>query len=60
MKHGELCEADQILPDGNANYEINNCGGYDVFKCIRGKPSISIWYLTNLVSFTIESFNLTK
>jgi len=29
---GDLCEADQPLPDGNMNYDINNCGGYDVFQ----------------------------
>ena len=29
-----LCEADGILPDGNSNYDVNNCpGGYEVFKC---------------------------
>merc|ERR1739848_547351 len=34
---GGLCEADQPLPDGNTNYNINNCaGGYDVFQKICG------------------------
>jgi len=33
MQPGELCEADSALPDGNKNYNINNCqGGYDVFQ----------------------------
>ena len=36
MSHGELCEADQTLPDGNSNVDVNNCGGYDVFKCVKG------------------------
>ena len=40
MNHGELCEADKTLPDGNSNYNINNCGNYDVFKCVKGNHSI--------------------
>ena len=36
MTSDELCEADKPLPDGNSNFEINNCGNYDVFKCSRG------------------------
>merc|ERR1712117_515501 len=32
MSEGELCEADRRLPNGNSNYNINNCGNYDVFK----------------------------
>jgi hypothetical protein len=36
MSNGELCEADQTLPDGNANYNVNNCGNYDIFKCATG------------------------
>ena len=36
MSNGELCEADQTLPDGNSNYHVNNCGGADVFKCVKG------------------------
>ena len=37
MNHNELCEADRPLPDGNANFDINNCpGGYDIFKCVKG------------------------
>jgi len=44
MAHGELCEADDTLPDGQTNYDIDNCGGigsggYDVFRCNRGQPS---------------------
>merc|ERR1719191_1080893 len=33
---GGLCEADQTLPDGNTNFDINNCGGYDVFQKVCG------------------------
>ena len=37
MNHGELCEADQTLPDGNIDYNIDNCcGSYDVFQCDKG------------------------
>ena len=42
MTEGSLCEADQPLPDGNPNFEINNCndeggdGNYDVFVCFKG------------------------
>ena len=36
MSNGELCEADVPLPDGNQNYDVNNCAGYDVFKCVTG------------------------
>ena len=38
MSPHDLCEADKTLPDGNANYDIDNCPGrYDVFRYIRGK-----------------------
>ena len=38
MNHNDLCEADGPLPDGNTNFDINNCpGNYDVFKCVKGK-----------------------
>ena len=36
MPLGDLCEADQTLPDGT-HHEIDNCpGDYDVFKCTEG------------------------
>merc|ERR1711953_683369 len=38
---GDLCEADQPLPDGNMNYDINNCGGYDVFQKTCGGQETS-------------------
>jgi len=32
MEDGEMCEADSVLPNGVTNYNINNCGAYDVFR----------------------------
>jgi len=32
MVSGELCEADSILPNNNQDYNINNCGAFDVFR----------------------------
>merc|ERR1711879_903288 len=32
MADGELCEADAALPDGTTNFDIDNCGPYDVFR----------------------------
>merc|ERR1711953_1023081 len=32
MVSGELCEADSILPNNNRNYNIDNCGAFDVFR----------------------------
>ena len=38
MNYGDLCEADGPLPDGNSNFDIDNCPGkYDIFKCVKGK-----------------------
>ena len=38
LNYGDLCEADDTLPDGNYNFDIDNCpGNYDVFKCVNGK-----------------------
>ena len=38
MQNNDLCKTDQILPDGNTNYNVNNCGpSYNVFKCSIGK-----------------------
>ena len=37
MATNQLCEADFTLPDGNTNYDINNCDQYyDVFKFVSG------------------------
>jgi len=49
MAHGDLCQADGQLPDGNSNWGINNCPcdmdkrAYDVFKCNRHTPAWSDW-----------------
>jgi len=32
MVSGELCEADSILPNNNRDYNIDNCGFFDVFR----------------------------
>merc|ERR1719284_611036 len=32
MNSGTLCEADTTLPDGNDNYDVNNCGDFDIFR----------------------------
>jgi len=35
MQAGEICEADDILPNGDVNFDINNCvGGFDLFRYI--------------------------
>ena len=37
MSNGELCEANRPLPDGNKNYNVDNCKTHtDVFKCVKG------------------------
>lgn len=36
MATDTLCDADQALPNGTSNYDINNCGLFDVFRCKRG------------------------
>ena len=51
MKRNDLCEANGELPDGNKNYDVNNCvfgkffAKYDVFRYIGGKFS-SFFYNT--------------
>ena len=40
MTVNDLCEADRALPDGNTNYNIDNCpGGHDIFRYVGGKLS---------------------
>ena len=42
MNENEFCEASQTLPDGNADFNVNNCPNhYDVFQCQKGKENIS-------------------
>ena len=37
MATGEFCRANKALPDGNIDFDINNCHhSYDVFRCTRG------------------------
>ena len=37
LSNNDLCEAERALPDGNTNYDINNCpGDYDVFRYVSG------------------------
>ena len=34
----ELCQASKILPDGNEDFEVDNCpGNFDIFKHTGGK-----------------------
>ena len=41
IKENHLCEADQKLPDGNENFNVNNCAAfYDVFRYKEGKNYI--------------------
>ena len=43
MGNGELCQAHGPLPDGQTNYNINNCDNsnpimdwkWDIFKCVK-------------------------
>ena len=40
LSNNDLCEAERTLPDGNSNYDINNCpGDYDVFRYVSGNSS---------------------
>ena len=44
MSNNELCEADKPLPDGNTDYEVDNCvDEFDVYKCVRGKQIFSVF-----------------
>merc|ERR1712045_951413 len=40
MNVGDLCEADRPLPNGNRNYNINNCGFFDVFRKVVRSPDV--------------------
>ena len=55
MMNGEFCEADQRLPDGNTNFDINNCGNYDVFKCIIGIYTV----YGIMINFVVLNGNVT-
>ena len=52
MSNGEFCEADQKLPDGNPNYEINNCeqqGFPEIFDVLQLANELgkSMWFRQN-------------
>ena len=63
-----LCIATQELPDGNKNYDVNNCGTKDVFerKCIPGNTKttlILVLFNRSLVTMTrkiIRAFSITS
>jgi hypothetical protein len=40
MAENDLCQANQVLPNGDANYEINNCYTWDVFRFTSRNHSI--------------------
>ena len=41
MNQNGLCDANQILPNGDSNYDVNNCaGGHNVFRYQGGKASL--------------------
>ena len=49
MAPGTLCEADERLPNGHSFFDVDNCGGYDVFRCRQGtKPIIDFTSLYQL------------
>merc|ERR1712045_190665 len=54
MSEGELCEADSTLPNGSTNYNINNCGSYDIFRytCVSNVVTTEISTTQQTVSFT--------
>ena len=47
MANGDLCEADKALPDGTTNYDVNNCGTFDVFKCKIPTSGIRVQVIGN-------------
>ena len=48
MTINALCEANNILPDNNTNYDVNNCpGGSDVFKYKGGEKTIVLFQDTS-------------
>ena len=67
LSNYDLCEAERTLPDGNSNFDINNCpGDYDVFRYVSGKlsfinmiptPNITI---TSVMVFEMELVLIIK
>merc|ERR1712045_471991 len=56
MQVGDLCEADSTLPNGDRNFNINNCGSYDVFRYTNLSCQLDI-DLGNSVSITSAKVN---
>ena len=49
LSNNDLCEAERALPDGNDNYDINNCpGDYDVFRYVSGNSSFKTQYRSEI------------
>ena len=49
MNENDLCEADQKLPDGNTNFNVNNCAAfYDVFRYKGGKTEFLMLKYPNI------------
>jgi len=60
MAAGQMCEADNTLPDGTSNYDINNCiAGYDVwvYNCPTPAPppTPACWYVGQRVEIIPDS-----
>ena len=53
LSNNDLCEAERTLPDGNSNYDINNCpGDYDVFRYVSGNLSFINMIPTTNITIT--------
>ena len=58
LSNGEMCVANGTLPDGNTDFNINNCnigshGVYDIFKCVKSN-CIEIFYLIFIFSYLLQ------
>ena len=61
MPHGQLCEGDSnIHPDGQLgmNDNLDNCGGDDIYKCIRGNQKLFLvcrrFLMNSIMSFKLN------
>ena len=54
----DFCKANQILPDGNDNYNVNNCPGHNVFRYqgIKVQKLIMERYLNIILCVYIKHF----
>ena len=48
LQSDELCEADNPWPYKNSNNDIDNCRGWDVFKCKRGIENL-IYSISSII-----------